>query len=274
MGTTRKNAAGLPKSLTSVKDKDKESKKKEKKQPLAYNSVLAVVIDFCLCILWQDNNSVLAVTTAHSLHRQEDRVKRQRKRPKITSTNAAQAYSCLEGQSKKWLRVPIPIDDYNHGMNGVDMASQIRGGFSVHQPLEVKWWRSILYCILDICANNAYLIWKTTQDEKDHELHEWFIDALIEAMTNYDMHAPASGNPLKHSWHREEKVGVCAWGRKHKGGCVQGDKKNASTRQVLREVSGNARPTTRPRQIRTACKQCGVHLCIDRSCWRRYHASE
>ena len=199
MGTTRKNAAGLPKSLTSVKDKDMESLKKEKKQPLAYNSVLAVVIDFCLCFLWQDNNSVLAVTTAHSLHRQEDRVKRQRKRPKITSTNAAQAYSCLEGQSKKWLRVPIPIDDYNHGMNGVDMASQIRGGFSVHQPLEVKWWRSILYWILDICANNAYLIWKTTQDEKDHELHEWFIDALIEAMTNYDMHAPASGDPLKHS---------------------------------------------------------------------------
>ena len=31
MGTTRKNAARLSKSLTSVKDKDKESKKKEKR---------------------------------------------------------------------------------------------------------------------------------------------------------------------------------------------------------------------------------------------------
>ena len=101
MGTTRKNAAGLPKSLTSVKDKDNKSKKKEKKQSLAYNLILAVVINYCLCFLWQDNNSILAITTAHSLHRQEDHIERQRKRPKIMSTNAAQAYSCFEGQSKK-----------------------------------------------------------------------------------------------------------------------------------------------------------------------------
>ena len=72
MGTTRKNATGLPKSLTSVKDKDKESKKKKKRQPLTYNSVLVVIINFCLCFLWQDNNSILAITIAYSLHRQED----------------------------------------------------------------------------------------------------------------------------------------------------------------------------------------------------------
>ena len=120
------------------------------------------------------------------------------------------------------MRVPIPIDDYNHSMNSVDMASQIRGEFSVYQPSEVKWWRPILYWILDICANNAYLIWKTTQDEEDHELYKQFIDTLIEAMTNYNIHAPAPGDPLKHSWYREEKVGVCAWGRKHKGGVCPG----------------------------------------------------
>lgn len=119
MGTTRKNAAGLPESLTDVLAKDKKAKKEEKKQPLAYNSVLAVVIHYCLCFLWQDNNSVLAITTAHSLHRPEDRVQRERKRPKLTSTNAKQVYSCFEGQSKKWLAVPAPIDEYNHGMNGV-----------------------------------------------------------------------------------------------------------------------------------------------------------
>ena len=88
IGTTHKNATRLPKSLTSVKDKDKKSKKKEKRQPLIYNSVLAVIIDFCLCFLWQDNNSILAITIAYSLHRQEDRIERQRKRPKIILTNS------------------------------------------------------------------------------------------------------------------------------------------------------------------------------------------
>ena len=50
--TTRKNATRLSKLLTSVKDKDKKSKKKEKRQSLIYNSVLVVIINFYLCFLW------------------------------------------------------------------------------------------------------------------------------------------------------------------------------------------------------------------------------
>ena len=134
MSTTRKNAVGLPSSLTTILAKDKETKKdakkndeelnkKKKKQPLAYNSILAVVINYCLCFLWQDNNAVLAITTAHSLHQSTDQVQRKWKRPSSTSTNAKQAYACFEGQSKKWLSIPVPIDDYNHGMNGVDLGS-------------------------------------------------------------------------------------------------------------------------------------------------------
>ena len=165
-------------------------------------------------------------------------------------------------------------------MNGVDTASQFQTGFSVCRPTEAKWWRPIFYWIVDICANNAYLIWKITQEHhKGKRHHQRFIDSLIEDMLGYDMHTPAPGNPapgnpLEHCWHREEKVGECAWGKKHRGECVQGDRKDATTRQVLGQVSGNARATTQPRRIRTACKQCGVHLCIDRPCWRRYHASE
>ena len=69
IGTTCKNAIGLSTSLTDVLVKDKEAKKDDKKrQPLAYNSVLAVVMYKCLCFLWQDNNSILAVTTAYSLY--------------------------------------------------------------------------------------------------------------------------------------------------------------------------------------------------------------
>ena len=86
--TTRKNAIGLPTSLTNILVKDKEIKKNDKKrQPLAYNSVLAVVIYKYLYFMWQDNNSVLAIITTHSLHRSKDRVRRERKRLLSTSTN-------------------------------------------------------------------------------------------------------------------------------------------------------------------------------------------
>ena len=74
IGTTCKNAANLPDSLTDILAKDKKTKKEKKKDnklkklQLAYNSVLAIVIHKCLCFLWQDNNTVCAITTAHSLH--------------------------------------------------------------------------------------------------------------------------------------------------------------------------------------------------------------
>ena len=75
MGTTRKNATSLPESLIDILAKDKKKKKEAKKQAkpkklqLAYNSIMAIIIGKCLAFLWQDNNTVIAVTTAHSLYR-------------------------------------------------------------------------------------------------------------------------------------------------------------------------------------------------------------
>ena len=77
MSTTCKNATGLLASLTTLLAKDKEAKKEvrkdnegmKKKQLLAYNLVLAIIIYKCLCFLWQDNNTICAITIAHSLHR-------------------------------------------------------------------------------------------------------------------------------------------------------------------------------------------------------------
>ena len=279
MGTTRKNAAGVPDLLTNVLVKDKKAKKeakeddKPKKLQLAYNSVLAVIVHKCLCFLWQDNATVLAITTSHSLHRIEDRISRKRKCPSGTSINAKKAFACFEGQVHKELEIPVPIDDYNHGMNGVDTASQLQRGFSIHRPSEVRWWRPIFYWIIDICQNNAYLIWKTTQmHQKRHVLHQRFIDWLIEQMLGYNLHTPAPGKVSEHCWERVEKKGQCAYGIKVKGGCVRGDNKQDSGRRVLADISGNARPNMRPREVRTGCKCCGVHLCIDRPCFQRYHA--
>ena len=58
MGTTRKNTAGLPESLTDVLAKDKKAKKeakeeaKPKKLQMVYNSVMVVIVERCLAFLW------------------------------------------------------------------------------------------------------------------------------------------------------------------------------------------------------------------------------
>ena len=152
-------------------------------------------------------------------------------------------------------------------MNGVDLASQLRGGFSCHKPQSSKWWKPIFYWLMDICVNNAYLIWRTVQYGKGRRGHKTFIDTLYDEMLDYDMHTPAPGEVEEHTPATWKAKGDCAWGKKSPRGCVQG----SAERGVLREISGNVRVAKRPRQTRKGCLRCGVHLCTDRLCWRRYH---
>ena len=64
-GTTRKNAQGIPLWLI---------KMKEHNRGLVWNSALAEIVESTLCFLWQDNNAVLGLTTAH--HFKDDTVER------------------------------------------------------------------------------------------------------------------------------------------------------------------------------------------------------
>src|ERR1700755_2265227 len=98
-------------------------------------------------------------------------------------------------------------------MNGVDTASQLRGGFSCHKPYEAKWWRPILYWLLDICANNAFLLWKITQHSSDHKLHQRFIDVLIDELLHHKW-TPHPSDISLHDQIRLPKKERCAYGRK------------------------------------------------------------
>ena len=84
-----------------------------------------------LCFLWQDNNAVLGITTAYSLH---VLVKRLRTRPSITSTNAHIVLPVFGHLKKKLLDISYAIDEYNYYMNGVDRNNQLRKGMSIVRP--------------------------------------------------------------------------------------------------------------------------------------------
>ena len=112
-GTTRKNAAGVPNWLIELKNKN---------QVLIWNSTFAEIVNGVLCFLWQDNNAVLGITTGYDL---AQRVLRDRKRPNLTSTNAHIVWPVFGDQVRKRLWIPKVIDEYNHNMNGVDLANQL-----------------------------------------------------------------------------------------------------------------------------------------------------
>jgi hypothetical protein len=62
-GITRKNAAGFPSDLVKIKDHN---------YLYLWDSCIAYIIKNVLCFVWQNNNTVLGLITAHSLHRAKE----------------------------------------------------------------------------------------------------------------------------------------------------------------------------------------------------------
>ena len=94
-----------------------------------------------LVSVWQDSNKVGFCTT---IHNGTEWINRNRKKPKDTSTSASitkqpfRTFSTLlEGEKELYehtriLPIPVAIDEYNRFMGGVDIADQLRAGFSTH----------------------------------------------------------------------------------------------------------------------------------------------
>jgi hypothetical protein len=91
--------------------------------------------------MWQDSNKVGFCTT---IYNRTEWVVQNRKRPKGTSTSAAitkqpfymfsLSLGCKEPyEHTRLLPIPGAIDDYNHHIDEVDIADQLRARFSAQQ---------------------------------------------------------------------------------------------------------------------------------------------
>jgi hypothetical protein len=79
---------------------------KESTLTTEWNSLYADIKEETLCIAWQDNNTVTALSTVHTVHQETDWIIRKRKRPSKTSTNAATAHKPFNGQPTAELKIP------------------------------------------------------------------------------------------------------------------------------------------------------------------------
>jgi hypothetical protein len=67
---------------------------------------------------------VLGLTTAHTLYRpKEDTIIRNRKRPKLTFINTRITRPIFGDAHRKQLLILRVINDYNHHINGVNLAN-------------------------------------------------------------------------------------------------------------------------------------------------------
>ena len=261
MGTTRKNSAGFPPELQRLK---------EINHAFEYGGVRWQQAQWALAFAWQDNNVVLALTTAFSVHRPIDFIVKPRRRPKDSSTNAAITRPVFQGQAKRDLPIPIAIDAYNNNMNYVDVANQLRGNFSCHLSQQQRNWRPLGFWLFDICITNAFVIWRELQDEtvkRGRRCHEIFENDLINEMLR---RGPC------HQSERLDKRGYCAWGSRNPEQCLAAAPAwDRDKRRPLGEISGNetrgSRSSRRARCVITGCKTCNVHLCTTGPCYTNWH---
>jgi hypothetical protein len=72
-------------------------------------------------------------------------------------------------ESKKKLKIPKIIDNYNHYMNGIDIADQLRSYYNT-QKITRRNWMPIFFWLLDTAIINAYQIVRTMgsmQEQKE-----------------------------------------------------------------------------------------------------------
>ena len=133
----------------------------------AFSEIQETIIKdrFVLVSLWQDSNKVGLCSTIHD---STEWANRNRKRPKGTSTLASitkkpflmfnPPIGCKEPyEHTRELPIPMAIDDYNQFMGGVDIANQLRAGFSTQQR-GIKPWRPLFYWLLDSTITNAFTL--------------------------------------------------------------------------------------------------------------------
>jgi len=217
-----------------------------------------------------------------ALHRPEDTIVRNRRRPKRTGTNARITRPIFGNNSRKELAIPRAIDDYNHHMNGVDLANQYRAWLTCHRSGIYKPWQPLFYWLLDICAVNAFLIWKVSKeglDPKDSRLHRKFHEELINALLDYSEPDPtpapapapappqasqAGPLPQAHTVARFPTRGVCIQCKELRGG--------GPKRRVLEELpNGVNRQFKSPQRSDSGCATCGHRFCIKGPCFANWH---
>ena len=150
-GTTRKDSSVDFPAVTQVM-------KEKYGHVLPWGTLVAILVDGVLHLGWIDNNTVLSLSTVHTVNQVADIIKSWRRRPAPTSSNTVIARKPFEGLgSRAELEIPHYINDYNFNMGGVDIADQHRSAFKT-QRKAIRNWYPNWYWMLDHAYINAFKV--------------------------------------------------------------------------------------------------------------------
>ena len=267
VGTTRPQGTEFPALLIALRQKWPTK--------LDWGTICAIEVDGVLCIGWQDNNLVLGLSTIHTVHEASSQVTRFRKRPQTTSTNAVTARKVFGDLSRKELDIPTFIDDYNHNMNGVDLANQFRQVYDT-QRISYRIWFPLMHWVFDQAATNAYKLAITSKTWTQGHLE--FRRAIYTKLLAYSkvVKPQVWKDAGPHNWISRPTRQTCVWCSK----VVEVKKKLRATletqseagMQVLKELSlSDIIPANKSFG---GCSYCEIPLCKSSDCWTKWHSQD
>ena len=240
---------------------------------------------------WKDQNVVLFMSTVSN---GQEMVRHLRRRPAKTATNARTSRAMFGESATKELTIPAFINMYNHYMNGVDNADQLRSYYTT-QRVHLKSWKALWHFLLDTTVVNSYKIHHCIPEHlnrpRNHYSQRWFRTRLAiqlfersERLSGRSTSTKASLSTRVHPAAARDHGGLERLGNKAKR-CVvclnAGRKveKMAKARKPLAELSINAvtaldagikkRPQQEPRGV-YGCRLCGIAICNHIKCWKEH----
>jgi hypothetical protein len=97
------------------------------------------VVQDILCLAWQDNNIVLALSNVYTINQAKDFREKVRKRLAKTLTNSRLVRRVFGDNYKKELRIPYFINNYNHYIGGANLANQFKESYETYRPNFRTW---------------------------------------------------------------------------------------------------------------------------------------
>ena len=131
-------------------------------------------------------------------------VKRLRRRPAKTATNARTSRAIFGTEARKELPIPEFINIYNHFMNGVDNTDQLRCYYSI-QKVHFKSWKPLWHFLLDTTITNSFkiayynVLKRVKKASWDSQGHREFRIQLVTQLFEHSERFSGSPSTTKHS---------------------------------------------------------------------------
>lgn len=234
---------------------------------------------------WIDNAEVLFVSNIHSGYGVVDSYRR---RPRENQKNSAHIRKVFGTDGAKTMEIPEIVNDYNHWMNGVDLADQLISTFKPKFRC-CRTWVPLFLQAADIARTNSYVVCRFKETTKSHKqfVMDW-ISSLNDRATAFERGGratrrraaeeeaavmPSSAKKPRQSHVFPEMEAKRLMGDATDHVLTMGDKQAVCrycaylVAKAKAEGDDNIPPKRRPKW---KCDFCGVHLCKE-GCFGLYH---